>query len=80
MLNNSYDLVLTDIMMPLISGLDMLNEIKQISPTTKVILMTAYSTDKKIEKSKLLNADGYIEKPFKSLKFVEEVIKSTLQK
>lgn len=73
-----YDLVLTDIMMPLVNGLDILEQIKQFSPRTKVILMTAYSTDKKIKKSETLHADGYLEKPFQSLKDVELAIETAL--
>jgi DNA-binding NtrC family response regulator len=75
----NYDLVLTDIMMPMISGMDILSEIKKISSNTKVILMTAYSSDQKIEQSEFLKADGYIQKPFESLKEVEEIINKTLK-
>jgi len=75
-----YDLVLTDIMMPLLNGMDILSHIKKISPNTKVILMTAYSSEKKVAQSELLDADGYLEKPFQSLKEVESTINTILNK
>src|SRR3954453_18647498 len=36
--------VLTDLMMPGISGLELLRALKQISPDTEVVMMTAYGT------------------------------------
>src|SRR5262245_55922479 len=36
--------VLTDLMMPGISGLELLRAIKQVSPDTEVVMMTAYGT------------------------------------
>ncbi len=76
--NNNYDLVLTDIMMPTLSGVEILESIKKISPTIKVIMMTAYDTPLKKDKSVKLNCDGYITKPFTDLKSVENVIFSAL--
>lgn len=74
----NYDLVLTDIMMPIMDGMDLLKSIKEASPSTKVVLMTAYSTQRKKEQSEDLCADGYIEKPFKNLKDVEDQLFSLL--
>lgn len=75
-----YDLVLSDIMMPQLDGLDILKNIKESDPKIKVILMTAYNTNYTKEKSIKFNADNYIEKPFKNLKFLEETILETLGK
>jgi len=69
-----YDLVLLDIMMPEVSGLDLLEEIKKSRPSQKVLMMTAYSTEEKIIKSDLVGADDYITKPFISLRDVENKI------
>src|SRR6187549_3052050 len=38
------DVVLTDLMMPAISGLELLKAIKQIAPDVEVVMMTAYGT------------------------------------
>lgn len=58
------DLVLSDIRMPDINGLDLLVQIKRDYPETKVIIMTAYgSSDVQKEASKR-GSLYYIEKPF----------------
>src|SRR5512142_884471 len=38
------DVVLTDLMMPGISGIELLRAVKEISPDTEVVLMTAFGT------------------------------------
>ena len=73
-MSGNYDLVLLDIMMPEINGLDMLEEIKKSRPEQKVLMMTAYSTEEKIIKSDLVGANDYITKPFISLRDVENKI------
>jgi DNA-binding NtrC family response regulator len=40
----SFDLVLTDLMMPDVDGLAVLHEVKRISPNTAVIILTGYGT------------------------------------
>ncbi len=58
------DLVISDIRMPDINGLDLLVQIKRDYPETKVIIMTAYgSSDVQREASKR-GSLYYIEKPF----------------
>jgi len=74
----NYDLVLLDIMMPEVNGLDLLEDIKKTNPNQKVIMMTAYSTEEKIIKSDSTGACDYITKPFISLRDVENKILDTL--
>lgn len=76
--NGGYDLILSDVMMPSTSGMDILKEIKETNPNIKVILMTAYSNQKKADESKKLGVDRYLEKPFKSLQEVESAIASVI--
>ena len=73
-----YDLIISDIMMPQVSGMEILEEVKKTNPNIKVILMTAYSTKQKVEQSKDLGVDHYLEKPFQNLKLVENTIISVL--
>jgi len=60
-----FDLVLLDLIMPKMGGMDVLSLIKRQHPGVKVIMITAYSTvDNAVEAMKK-GADDYITKPFK---------------
>jgi len=59
-----FDLVITDIRMPGLSGLDLLSLVKVKFPSTRVIIITAYGSEENQQRAKQLGADYYIEKPF----------------
>ncbi len=59
-----YDLVVTDLMMPGISGVDLLTTLKINRPEVIVILVTGYPTIKTAVQSIKLGAFDYIPKPF----------------
>ncbi len=61
---NSYDLVITDLRMADSSGLEVLRKTKEISPSTLVILMTAYGTIDNAVEAMRLGAFNYLLKPF----------------
>jgi two-component system, NtrC family, response regulator PilR len=60
----AFDLVLSDVRMPNLSGTQLLQECRQISPETMVILMTAYGTVEQAREAFKLGADDFIQKPF----------------
>ncbi|RMG61342.1 MAG: response regulator [Calditrichaeota bacterium] len=59
-----FDLVITDLAMPGIDGLQLLSSIKQRTPRTHVIIITAYGSDERRDRAYELGADYYLEKPF----------------
>lgn len=59
-----YSLVLTDITMPGLDGLKLLNAIKKQSPALPVILMTGFGTVELAVKAMKEGADDFILKPF----------------
>ena len=61
---NKIDLVITDIRMPDINGLDLLVKIKKEYPQTKVIIMTAYGSSDVQKEATQRGSLYYIEKPF----------------
>ena len=61
---NSYALALVDLMMPEMSGLDFLREVRRISPDTIVIIMTAYATIQTAVEAMRSGAFDYLQKPF----------------
>jgi len=77
-IDNNVDIVLLDIMMPQMNGLDVLTEITKKQLKAKVIMMTAYSTLDKVLKSHREGATHYIMKPFESLRVLDQKIKEIL--
>jgi len=61
---NPIDVVVSDIRMPDIDGLQLLTEIKKRYPQTKVILMTAYGSPELRKEASKRGSIFYIEKPF----------------
>lgn len=60
---NEFDIILTDLNLPDINGIEMVKRCKIISPTTEIIMITGYgSTEKAIEATKA-GAFYYVEKP-----------------
>lgn len=63
--SKDFDVVLLDLMMPRISGMDVLTELRKLKPKTRVIMITAFATiDNAVEAIKK-GASDYISKPFK---------------
>lgn len=62
--SNKYDLILTDLKMPDMDGMEFLMKMKEIQPDAKIIMITGYSTVEHAVKAIKLGAHNYIEKPF----------------
>jgi DNA-binding NtrC family response regulator len=74
------DIILLDIMMPQMNGLDALPKLLAKNPKAKVLMMTAYSTLDKVLKAHREGADEYIMKPFSSLGVLGKKIEEMLRK
>ena len=71
------DLILLDLMMPDIYGLNILSEIKSFKPSIPVILQTGSSDECEIKKAFAIGVAGYIKKPYQK-KLILDEIKSKL--
>jgi DNA-binding response OmpR family regulator len=60
----SPDIVITDIMMPLMTGLEMAKEIKKIDPTMPIIILSAFSQTDKFLSAIDIGVVKYFIKPF----------------
>lgn len=67
------ELVLLDINMPGMGGLEVLRRIKAISSRTKVIMITVSDDADTMEKAKSLGADEFVKKPF-TTDYLEDVV------
>jgi DNA-binding NarL/FixJ family response regulator len=54
------DLVITDLSMPRMSGVDVIRSVKKLSPRTKVIALTVHKTEEYILATFKAGADGYL--------------------
>ena len=79
-LASNTDLVLLDIMMPQMNGLDVLPKILEKNPNIKVLMMTAYSTLDKVLNAHRYGAEDYIMKPFSSLNELSQKIQTIIKR
>jgi DNA-binding NtrC family response regulator len=64
LMEGTFDLVLSDMKMPKLNGLDLLRQIKEIQPGLAVILMTAFAAVPQAVEAVKLGAFDYLTKPF----------------
>ena len=75
---DDYDVVITDLKMPKLDGIQVLDTVKQNEPNTAVIIMTAYGTIESAIEATRRGAFDYITKPFRKervLHVIEQAMK-----
>ena len=83
MAKEPFDLVITDIRMPGLTGFDILLAIKKLGLGMPVIVITAFGGEEVYRRSMVRGADGYLEKPihFPKLKgLIHELVSSKEKK
>jgi hypothetical protein len=78
-LASSYDLLITDLQMPLVNGLELSRLVKEQYPKTPVILVTGFCDDKLFEKANMNCIDAVIPKPF-NLDEIEKTVQRLLDR
>ena len=76
--NDDYDVVITDLKMPKLDGIQVLDTVRQNEPNTAVIIMTAYGTIESAIEATRRGAFDYITKPFRKervLHVIEQAMK-----
>ena len=73
-----YDIVITDINMPKINGLDMAEKILKINSEQAIIITTAYNEMEHLSQAINLSLDGFIIKPLETQKF-KKILSKTAQ-
>lgn len=72
-LSRSYDVVITDMKMPDISGMEIIRELKHKRPEMPVIMMTGYASVSTAVEAMKTGADDYITKPFEPDEIIDSV-------
>lgn len=76
----SFDLIMTDIRMPGLSGIDLLERVKKARLDTEVIIMTSDASLDSSLKAIRLGAYDYLLKPFEDLQTIEIVVQRAIDK
>jgi two-component system response regulator PilR (NtrC family) len=74
-----FDLVISDMKMPRMGGLELLKNVKENSPDTVFVIMTAFGTTESAVEAMKLGAYDYIQKPF-HMDDIRLVVKNALEK
>lgn len=78
--DNQYHIVMLDLMLPGMHGIDVLREVRAIRPRTDVIMMTSSATLETAVEALRLGAQDYLFKPFENIDMVIQVVQRTLEK
>jgi diguanylate cyclase (GGDEF)-like protein len=75
-----FPLVITDIYMPKMTGIDLLAAIKEIDNTTQVIIMTSYASIDSAISTIRSGAYDYLIKPFEDIELISNVVRHAAEK
>ena len=66
--DQSFDLVVTDILMPVASGFDLIDEVKRLQPNARILAISGggklYNAESCVQAAEQIGADGVLLKPF----------------
>lgn len=71
--NSDISVIVTDINMPIMNGIDMIKEIRNRDIKIPIIIMSAHTEIDYFNKAKDLGIDNYLLKPFDFMKFIDLV-------
>jgi PAS domain S-box-containing protein len=68
-----FDLVVSDVVMPILSGRQLAEELRTLRPAAKVLFMSGYTDDEVFRQGIVKTGDNFIQKPFALGTFAEKV-------
>jgi two-component system response regulator (stage 0 sporulation protein F) len=74
--NGKFDLIFLDLILPEVSGIDVLREVKRIAPETPVVIMTGFFTSELMNEASRLGVVSFLRKP---IDFTPGFIKQVFQ-
>jgi CheY-like chemotaxis protein len=76
MIDNKFSLIITDMRMPNMTGLELLEKVKELYAKIPVVLISGYTVDNS-ESDDKVKPDGFLSKPF-LMSDIEELLNSLL--
>jgi len=78
--NEEFDLIITDLSMPVMDGISMIKEIRKINSTIPIVVTTAFrSQNEEVEKLQEIGMSAYIMKPVDVMKLLQTIDESIAQ-
>jgi len=74
--NNKIDIVITDLNMPKMDGLEMIQNIRELDKDVDIFVFSAYNESGIVEQAKSYNIKGYFYKPMDFTYFIKELDKA----
>lgn len=74
---NKIDIILTDIKMPILDGIEFVNKIREKNAECPIIVLSSYSEQSTLLKMLNLGVDGYLIKPIEFYELVETLLRTT---
>ena len=74
-----FDLVLCDIKMEPINGIEVLKNIKEKHPEVAVIILTGYVDDTLLEKARYYGSSDFLVKPVRKRELIDSICRATVQ-
>jgi YesN/AraC family two-component response regulator len=68
--HSDFDLIVTDINMPVMNGLELIKNIRELDSDIPVIIMSAHTEPEYIKSAEELGVENYLLKPFDFIKFI----------
>jgi YesN/AraC family two-component response regulator len=72
--NKNFDLIITDINMPVMDGIEMLTKIRKVDKDIASIVLSAHNEQIYIDKAEELNVSDYLTKPIILSKLIESLL------
>ncbi len=76
----NFDIVITDINMPKLNGVELIKEIKKVNPNIPIIVTTAYNNEQQLQELYDAGMDEYIMKPIDLMQLVEKIVEAAQKK
>lgn len=78
--NSDVDIIITDINMPVMNGLELIAEIRKTDKEIPILIMSAHTENEYVKNAEELGVTNYLLKPFDFIKFIELIASLEIKK